>query len=56
MTNAVNDDPGRFRPVEDAVRVRNYHEAAKIALVGDASAVWIVGEWINEALGERASM
>ena len=36
MANAVNNDPGRVRTVEDYVRVRNYHEAAEIALVDGA--------------------
>jgi hypothetical protein len=50
MANAVNDDPGRVRSVEDHVRVWNYHEAAEIALVDGASAVWMVSEQINDAL------
>jgi hypothetical protein len=44
MANAVNNDPSRVRAVEDYVRVRNYHEAAEIALAGGAAAVWMVGE------------
>jgi hypothetical protein len=66
MTNAANDDPGRVRPVEDHVRVLNYHEAAETALVDDASAVWMVREQLNDALyrpltfsaplGDRPSM
>jgi hypothetical protein len=50
MANAVNDDPSRVRAVEDDVRVRNYHEAADIALVGGASAVGMVSEQIDDAL------
>src|SRR6266481_2403978 len=50
MSNAVNDDPGRVRSIEDDVRVRTYHEAAEIALVGGASAIGMVGEQINDAL------
>jgi hypothetical protein len=44
MANAVDDDPGRVGSVEDYVGVRNYHEAAEIALVDGASAVWMVSE------------
>jgi hypothetical protein len=33
MANAVNNDPGRVRPLKDYVRVWNYHEAAEIALL-----------------------
>src|SRR5450631_555250 len=34
MANAVNNDPGRVRPVENYVRVRNYHETAEGACSG----------------------
>jgi hypothetical protein len=44
MANAVDHDPGRVCSVEDNATVRSYHEAAKIALVDGASAVWMVSE------------
>ena len=44
MANAVNNDSSRVRPVEDYVRVRNYHEASEIALAGGAAAVCMVSE------------
>ena len=39
MANAVNNDPGRVRPVENYVRVRNYHETAEGACSGLSQAM-----------------
>ena len=50
MANAVNDNPGRVRPVEDDIRVRVCHEATEVALVGGTSAFGMVGEEINSGL------
>ena len=44
VANAVNDNPGRVRAVEDYIGVRTYREAAEIAFVGGASAVWMISE------------
>src|SRR3984893_664313 len=50
MANAVNDDPGRVRPIEDYIWVRIYHKTQQIALVRGPSAGGVVCEQINHAL------
>lgn len=50
MANRVNNDLGRLRSVEYDVRVWIHHKAADFVFVGDASAIGMISEHINDAL------
>lgn len=50
MAYRVNNDPRRFRSVEDHIRVRTYHKAAKLVLVGGISTIGMISEYINYVL------